>query len=82
MASETSVRIYIKGKFPKRRLNNIRALALKYFPKASKKEGNISEMFLAALHEKYNLDPETSAEIETFSAMVADAPRKSKDKNA
>lgn len=77
MGREISIRIYIKGKRPQWRLNNIKALALKHYPKSSGKEGNVSAMFLIALHEKWNLDSETSLPIEPLSEMVADAPRKS-----
>lgn len=76
MGDETSLRIYIRGKFAKKREKNIKALAKKYFPKPSGEDGNVSAMFLGALTEKYNLDPETSQEKYILTEMVADAPRK------
>ena len=64
MASETSIRIYIRGRFAKKRLNNIKALALKYFPKKSGEEGNISALFHDALNRIYSLNPKTSEPLD------------------
>lgn len=72
MATEISIRIFIRGKRPKWRLNNIKALALKYFPKASGKEGNVTALFHDALNEKYNLDPETSLPRAPLLEIISD----------
>jgi hypothetical protein len=78
MAKEVSIRIFIRGKRPTWRLNNIKALALKYFPTASGKKGNVTALFHDALNAKWNLNPETSLPMEPLSEQVADAPPKSK----
>ena len=68
------LKIYVGGtKFGDQREANLRALALKYFPRPTGKEGNISALFNDALNRMYNLDPETGEELGGNVGMVADA---------
>lgn len=52
-----SKRFYVKASDPERRLNNLRALALKYW------HGNFSAMVNDALNKVYDLDPDTGEEL-------------------
>lgn len=75
--SDYQLKIYVGGtKFGEQRERNIRALALKKFPKPSGKEGNISALFNHALNETYRLDPDTGEELSVDIGMVAEAKPK------
>ena len=51
-----SKRFYVKASDPKRRLDNLKALAVKYWL------GNFSAMVNGALNKVYDLDPDTGEE--------------------
>jgi hypothetical protein len=71
--SDFFLKIYVGGtKFGSQRERNIRALALKHFPRPSGTEGNISALFNAALNQTYNLDPNTGEELNKEMGMVAE----------
>ncbi len=60
-------KVYVGGRrFGDEREANVRALALKYFPKPSGEEGNISALYNYALNKAYKLDPDTWKEIVDF----------------
>lgn len=70
------LKIYVGGtKHGDKREANVRALALKHFPKSSGKEGNISALFNHALNILYNLDPETGEQRPDNIAMVSEPPK-------
>lgn len=72
--ADHQLKIYVGGrKHGSQREKNVRALALKHYPKANGKEGNISALYEDALNEKYNLDPDTGEPLGNIE-MVADKP--------
>lgn len=74
--ADFQLKIYVGGRrYGALREKNIRALALKLFPKVSGKEGNISALFNLALNEKYNLDPDTGEPLQDNIGLVADRPK-------
>jgi len=61
-----SKKFYVKASDPTRRLNNLKALAVKYW------HGNFSAMVNDALNKVYDLDPDTG--LEGGGSVVAPPP--------